>query len=392
MRVSLREARVHAAIFAIVGWAGVALSVLAGSGDRSIFGPMKWGDFVHFYTIGRIALERDVSVLYDAGRQHDRQAALVPESAPDYYVAPYPPQTAMLLAPLSGLPYHLAAVVWALMTMAVYAWAAWLAWRPGRDALHDTWLVGIGAAAFPPFWHLVANGQTTAIPILAFVLAWTALERNRPLLAGVALGLLVLKPQFGIVIAAVAVLTGNWRLIAGGLVCLAVQLGLVAIWFGPAAIATYVTWIVHYLPEVQGVIYPRPYLLHSLQAMTRLLPGSLGTFAWAALSAVVIWWTWRLWRVSLSWRVKMSALVLASVLVNPHVYVYDLSVLVLPIIWLGGWFIAHESDSRWLWRGVYALAVACLIPTAALLPFQLSVIAMAYLFWQVNRHASVASN
>src|SRR6187402_2014953 len=92
---SRREARVHASIVATVGWLGVLVFLLAGPGDRSIFGPMKWGDFVHFYTIGRIALERDVSVIYDARRQHDRQAALVPESASDFYVAPYPPQTAM---------------------------------------------------------------------------------------------------------------------------------------------------------------------------------------------------------------------------------------------------------------------------------------------------------
>jgi hypothetical protein len=292
----------------------------------------------------------------------------------------------MLLAPFSRLPYHWAALAWALTTVAVYAWAVWVAWRAG--AAGDTWLAGLGAFAFPPLWHLVANGQTTAIPILAFVLAWLALERNRPFLAGVALGLLVLKPQFGIVIAAVALLTGNWRLIAGGLASLAVQVGLVALWFGPAAFGTYVTWIVRYLPEAEAVIYPRPYLLLSLQAMTRLLPGGLGTFVWAALSLVVIWWTWRLWRVSSSWRAKMGALVLASVLVNPHVYVYDLSVLALPIVWLGGWFAALEVQSRWFWRGVYAFAVACLIPTAALLPIQLSVIVLAYLFWQVVRTAA----
>jgi hypothetical protein len=388
---SRREARAHALIFAAVGWIGVGVFLLAGQGDRSIFGPMKWGDFVHFYTIGRIALDRDVPVLYDADLQHARQVALVPASDRDLYVAPYPPQTAMLLAPFSRLTYHWAAVAWALTTLAVYGWAVWLAWRPGRAALHDTWLVGLGALAFPPLWHLVANGQSTAVPILAFVLSWLALERDRPFLAGVALGLLVLKPQFGIVIAALAILTGNWRLIIGGLVCLAAQLGLVALWLGPAVIWTYVSWVVWYLPGVQEVIYPRPYLLHSLQAMTRVLPGSLSLFTWAFLSALVIWWTWRLWRVSSSWRVKMGALVLASVLVNPHVYAYDLSVLVLPGLWLGGWFVAREAQSWWFWRTAYALIVACLFPTAAFLPVQLSVILMAYLFWQITRRALAAA-
>ena len=391
--LSRREARVHALIFAVVGWMGVGIFLLAGPGDRSVFGPMKWGDFVHFYTIGRIALDRDVPVLYDADLQHAKQVALVPASAPDLYVAPYPPQMAMLLAPFSRLPYHWAAMAWAVTTLAVYAWAVWMAWRPGRAVLQAsddagakevTWLVGLSAVAFPPLWHLVANGQSTAVPILAFVLSWLALERDRPFLAGVALGLLVLKPQFGIVIAALAILTGNWRLIIGGLVCLAAQLGLVALWLGPSVIGTYVRWIVWYLPNVQDVIYPRPHLLHSLQAMTRVLPGSLSLFTWAVLSALVIWRTWRLWRVSSSWRVKMGALVLASVLVNPHVYAYDLSVLVLPGVWLGAWLIACEGQSRWFWRAVYGLAITCLFPTAAFFPVQLSVILMAYLFWQIT--------
>ena len=388
---SLREARVHAGIFASVGWLALGIFLLFGEGDRSVFGPMKWGDFIHFYTIGQIARERDVSLLYDASGQHTRQVDLVPASAPDLYIPPYPPQTALLFAPFSRLAYHWAAVVWALTTLAVYAWAVWVAWRPGRSVLRDGWLVGIGSIAFPALWHLVANGQTTAIPILAFALCWMALERDRPFLAGAALGLLALKPQFGIAIAAVAILTWNWRLIIGGLVCLAVQLALVAIWLGPDVIGTYASWIVWHLPDLQALMYPRPYLLHSLQAMTRVLPGSLSTVAWALLSAVVIWWTWRVWRVSSSWRVKMGTLVLASVLVNPHVYLYDLCLLVLPVIWIGGELAANESETSWFWGAVYAFAVACLLPTAALLPVQLSVILLVYLLWQITQRVAAES-
>lgn len=121
--------------------------------------------------------------------------------------------------------------------------------------------------------------------------------------------------------------------------------------------------------------------------MTRVLPGHMGTLVWAVLSALVIGWTWRVWRVSSSWRVKMGVLVLASVLVNPHVYVYDVSVLVLPGLWLGGWLGVRETPS-WFWRAVYALDVLCLFPTAALLPVQMSVLVMGYLFWQITQRAS----
>ncbi len=66
LHIGYREAKGHAIIFACVGWLSVLSFGLLGTGDRSIFGPLKWSDFVHFYTLGQIARTGPPSLLYDA--------------------------------------------------------------------------------------------------------------------------------------------------------------------------------------------------------------------------------------------------------------------------------------------------------------------------------------
>jgi Glycosyltransferase family 87 len=65
----------------------------------------------------------------------------------------------------------------------------------------DGVFVAAAAAAFPPVWSLVLHGQTTVFPLAAFFLGHQALEKRRPFLAGAALGLMAVKPRFGLVLA-----------------------------------------------------------------------------------------------------------------------------------------------------------------------------------------------
>ncbi len=110
--VQAREARVHAAIIAVVLWT-MAVVTLMRPGPLDLFGNLKGGDFVHFYTLGHAAVARDAGVLYDGTALHARQAALVPASADAHYIPVYPPQTGLIFAPFTGEPYFWAAVAWA---------------------------------------------------------------------------------------------------------------------------------------------------------------------------------------------------------------------------------------------------------------------------------------
>lgn len=116
-----REARAHAVIAATILWALAAVLVFTGAGYRSFTGRLKGTDFVHFYTLGHLALTGDSGRLYDPVGQHAVQVSLVPESDPEWYFPVYPPQVALVFAPLARWSYGTAAVLWGLVTITLYA-------------------------------------------------------------------------------------------------------------------------------------------------------------------------------------------------------------------------------------------------------------------------------
>src|SRR5581483_10886115 len=221
--ISSDLARAASLVAAVVAWLAVIAFLVTGPTNRSLFGPMKWADFPHFYALGYAARTHDSAVLYDSRALHDVQARLVPESDEDGFISVYAPQTALLFAPFSGLSYFLGGLTWASLTMTIYVIAVWLAWRPARDVLTDRPFVFAAALASPPVWQLAIWGQTTVMPLLAFLLAWKSMERDRRFLAGFALSLLTIKPQWGVAPALVMLACGEWRVILGAITGAALQ-------------------------------------------------------------------------------------------------------------------------------------------------------------------------
>ncbi len=388
------EARTLLAIVAVVLWGFAAVAFATGEGVRSATGRLKAADFLQFYTAGSMVRTGDASRLYEADAFRARQVALVPASQRERYLPVYPPQAAMAFAPASLLPFGTAAAVWTLLTIGIYAWVIRAAWRPMRDALPDARLVALAALAFPPFWSLVLHGQNTAVPLAVFFLAWRALERDRPYLSGLILGLLALKPQFGLALAVVAVAGREWRLLGGVLTCGLLQVAVVAAVLEPSVIADYATFM-RGLSAAEHLIEPKPHEMHSIRAVTRLLAGWPGTLLWLAAGAAVLLLTARVWTSRAPLRVRFGLLVVATVLVSPHLFVYDATVLALPLLWIGSWIERDPAARRDLGGWFRALALwlglALLFPAALLTRVQPSVLLMAWMLVGVARHVLAAA-
>ena len=108
----------------------------------------------------------------------------------------------------------------------------WLVLRVCPHLRDDRATVLILAAAFPGFFFMVASGQNSALALIAFTAAFFCFRAERLFLAGMALGLLAYKPQFGVMAAVVFVLTLEWRVIAGALMTGAGQLAVGALYYG----------------------------------------------------------------------------------------------------------------------------------------------------------------
>jgi alpha-1,2-mannosyltransferase len=289
--------------------------------------------------------------------------------------------------PFTGWSYQPALLLWSILTIVLYGVIVWSAWRRVAGQLSDRGLVIAAAAAFPPFWALVVYGQITVLVLAAFWLGWLALEHGRPYLAGVAFGLLALKPQFGIPLAAVVLACGEWRMLAGAVSSIAAQTALVWFVLGSSAFGAFAATMRFALTHAD-LLESKPFMSHSLRAVTRILPDWMGVPLWGALAAVVLWYTVRVWKSEAPVRVRLGVVILASLLVNPHVIVYDVTLLALPLLWFGAYMLdAEERRAHAPAFGVlvYWLFVALFIPTAAVIGVQMSVPLMMVLLMFMSR-------
>jgi hypothetical protein len=177
-------------------------------------------------------------------------------------------------------------------------------------------------------------------------------------------------------------------MLAGAAVSVGAQVAATSAFLGMSVWRDYAT-VVTRLPELNTLLEPRPEQMHSIAAMTSRLPADWSVFAWALLSALVIVRTIQVWRSSAPVALRTAVLIVGSVLVNPHVFSYDATVLAPALIWLAGWAYgeaqAHRTLSTVFAPAVYALYVCLALPTAIFLPVQASVLILAALFVTVTR-------
>jgi Glycosyltransferase family 87 len=383
---SARQAKGHALVLAVMMWIMASVVGFTGTSERGIAGPLKGADFVQFYTLGHLASAHRIEPMYDPSLYHQAQVDLIPESRREIYPPVYPPQTAVMFAPVTGLSYQRALLIWCLLTIGGYALIVWSVWRPVAELLPDRTFVIAAAAAFPPFWSLILHGQVTLILLAAFWAGWLALDRHRLWLAGFAFGLLAIKPQFGIPLAVVVLVCGEWTMLAGAVSSVLAQAAAVWLMLGPEAFTAFADNIPTTMAYAD-FLEAKPFLSHSLRAVTRLAPNWIGMPMWAIVSAIVLWYTVRMWKSQAPVRVRLGVVVLASALVNPHMIIYDLTVLALPLVWFGSYMQepARREHAGPYWMLVYWLFVTTFIPTAAAIGVQASVFVMAAVLILVSR-------
>jgi hypothetical protein len=397
--LTARRLRAHGFLLALTLWSFYVWT-LATPELRDRNGNLKGTDFLHFYTLGSLALAHRGGDLYDLNEQTSLVAQRVPEAAGIRYLPLYPPQVSLLFAPLAYLSYGWALAVWWLSSAAIYAACCYVIWRACPQLREYGGTVALLAAAFPAFFHLIAWGQTSAIALACFTAMFFLLRKRRDFLAGLALGCLIFKPQLGLAAAIVFLAVGSWKIVGGAVISAALQLGAGILYFGmqPLRAWSRVLWNV---PTSLPLLEPRPYQTHCLRTFwTMLIPWPVLSLALYLVSAALILGltiaTWR--RTDSPLGLRYSLLLLATVLVAPHLTVYDLVILVPAILLLADWLIAH-STSRFTERAGTLLYLIYILPLLG--PFtrwthiQLSVVAMFVLAWTMWRlsqvHVSVGS-
>ena len=382
--LSPRRVRIHGLLLAVCLWTVYAVD-MSTPGLRDRNGLLKGTDFLHFYTSGSLALQGRGDLLYEMRAQSLLAQKLVPEAAGSSYVPLYGPQVSLFFAPFATLSYGWALTAWLALNVLIYGLCCYAVWKMCANLQSERWTVLILAIAFPGFFHLLAWGQTSGLALACFTLAYLALQRDRPLIAGLAIGFLIFKPQLGLAAAVIFLLAREWKVVAGAVIAAVAQL--VAGWlhYGTQIMQDYLRALMH-LRDVLPLLEPRPYQMHSLRSFWSLLlpwPGVAFGF-YVATALVVLAIAVRCWRSKAPAEIRFSALLFATVLVAPHLTVYDLAILAPAFLLLGDWALGQAGWSsappvRMLLYLCYPLFL--LGPLARVTHLQLSVVAMATLMW-----------
>jgi hypothetical protein len=346
----LTRARLRFWVFALLtaSAAGLIILVVTSDGRNDAFDRPLGTDFSNFYAAGTSVREGRPAQPFDPAAHHARQKELFGPNTP-FYGWPYPPFFLFVTAALALMPYPLALAVWQGVTLAIYLLAMRVlvsvacgqtqddrsgppapaatsdatAQHPWRDPL----FLGL-ALAYPAVFVNLGHGQNGFLTA-ALLAGGLALLDRRPAISGILFGLMIYKPQFGLMIPVALVAGGRWRVFAAAAVTCALLLIATLVVFGPE------TWRAFFVSAATT----RSVLLeagdtgwHKLQGVfpwVRAWGGAVplayaaqGAATLAAAAVVVI-----LWRGPARPALKGAALAVATLVAAPQSLDYDLMIL-----------------------------------------------------------------
>ena len=172
-------------------------------------------DFSNIYAGGTYVLDGQPGTAFDPPSQHARQQMIFGKDTP-FYGWCYPPFLLFVAAALALLPYAGALFVWQASTMLLYLSMLWGVFRfsPSRESDGQTlsrdrmWL--LLAVAFPAVFVNLGHGHNGFLTAALIGTALLVLDR-KPIVAGILFGLMSYKPQFGVMIPLVLMVTGRWQ-------------------------------------------------------------------------------------------------------------------------------------------------------------------------------------
>jgi hypothetical protein len=223
---------------------------------------------------------------------------------------------AVLLQPLSRLPFRTASAIWQVLNVLAIGVFIWL-WCRDQAAL---------VVLFTPLWVCLMVGQDVPLFLVVIATSVWLLRKNRPLLAGLALSLCAAKFHLFLLLPLLIIAKRLWRLAAGltigGTILLCVSF------------ITNGNWVPGFLQMVQMNEQHEDHTSYMFN-ITGLVWGLPWHWLWYGLAfagvSIVLWKFIRRTDIAEA----LSLTVVGGVLISMHVFMYDLGFL-LPWILLQG--------------------------------------------------------
>jgi hypothetical protein len=312
----------------LIGLVSVYVGLLA----TGAVGP-KQTDFLPTYTASQLVAEGHGGDIYNLGavgraeRTHVRPLTVRDGVMP--YL--YPPALAALTAPLAGLPYDAAFLLWLGLNLSLFLLAGLLIQRYlGLDRSGGV-VMWMSMLSFLPVLVALAQGQVSLLLLAGAAGGLVALRTRHDLIGGAVLATLAVKPTYLLPILVVLWFQRRWRALAGTALSLAGAAVLALIVLGPRILADYAHTLLEAARWQNNIGGFSPRWTQSLAGLTHLFgsPGA-SSAAEVAIAVALLGLLAHCARRASAIEVPLAAAIVIGLLVSPHVLVHDLSLLIVP--------------------------------------------------------------
>lgn len=336
-------------------------------------------DFRQFYAAGYMLRTGNATKLYNFDDQTAVENRIISEED-EGHALPFvsPAYHAVLMSPLSMLPYKTAYIAFVAMNLASLTLIAVMLWPSLSNLRGLYWWLPVGVLlGFRPIGTALIWGQDSILLATAISIAFVLIRKKGETTAGAILALALFKFQIVIPIALLFLLWREWKiirsfsLVAAGLAIVSISITgvsqsllYVRSLLGIASLSTHqgmahhpISWT--WMPNITGFL---------IGIFGDSLPRTAIIIVSAILSIAVLGLSWSKGR-ALDNAARLLLAIPTAVLVGYHTYIYDLSPLVLPLLILLNEYLPAETDrssDRWLFRIAGLMFIAPMIDSLSL--------------------------
>lgn len=305
------------------------------------------GDFIVFWSAAQSLLSDNPLAIYDRETIGLLLAEHFPRDEPYRLYWQYPPTMLVIIAPFAALPYVPALWVWNLGGVAVFSAAMLSVWRN-----YSALFIGITAAVA---FQALITGQTGFLTAALLTVA-AAFADRRPIIAGIAAGLLTVKPQLGLLIPIAFAAAGCWRAFgAAAVTAIALAAVSTAIFGAEAWLAFYGAATTHG-GLMSSDVFPYHKLITPLGFFTLLgAPSNLAMALQITAAMGLAGFVFYVWRTVSDWDLRAMALLAAAPLASPYAFYYEMTIFIPALLLLArrglaaGWLPGERAALSLLW-------------------------------------------
>jgi hypothetical protein len=281
-------------------------------------------DFVNVWAAGRLVLDGHPALAYDWDIQKQVEVAELGQGFFGNFAWHYPPPFLFVAAFLAQFPYAVAFIGWMSVSLVPYlAMMRAIVGRPFGLML---------AIAFPLALNNTLVGQNGFLTA-ALIGGTLYLMPARPVLAGICLGLLSYKPQYGLLFPIALIAASQWTVFfTAGITAGAMAL-LSWLAFGTESWQAFFHWMPMFSQAFLTEGRATWGKMQSVFALVRFFGGSeqlAWIFQWIMSGTVAIVLA-LMWRSKLRYSLKAAGLATGTLLITPYLFMYDMMVLAVPV-------------------------------------------------------------